>query len=317
MKPFIPYSLLAAAALCGVALGQSATTTPVGYITIPIGGNSSGSALGASTFIGSSLVNSADFAGAAVSSPSGGKVITFSGGVPADLDGASQLEITSGSQAGWWTTITASTATTITVADDFPSGLDADVKVAVRKFTTVKDLLGDNAAGLDEADEVLLLDPVEQTISTLVYFDGWFNFVTEEPADGEIIYPGGGIVVVRKGPTSLSLVQTGEVKTTPTQVDVYPGVNWLAQPNPTGGTFASMQFATQILESDFLQVVNPDAGSGQSIDSFVAFDGVMFDFVTEEDASTKVLDAGSGYLIVRSSGGAQSVITIPAQVVGN
>jgi len=36
MKQKITYSILAAAAACGMALGQTAYTTPVGYITIPI-----------------------------------------------------------------------------------------------------------------------------------------------------------------------------------------------------------------------------------------------------------------------------------------
>jgi hypothetical protein len=315
MKPFIPYSLLAAAAACGFAFGQTATTTPVGYITIPIGGNASASPEGSSTYIGASLVNPAVFSGAATVSPSGGTVITVASGMPTDLGPADMLEITDGAQEGWWTTVVSSTATTVTVADNFPAGLAANVKFTVREFTTVSDFLGANSLGLGATDEVQMLDPEAQLISTLVYAEGWFNFVTEEAADNYIIYPGSGILIVRRGESDLSLVATGEVKTTDTQVDVFPGSNWLAQPNPTGGTFASMNFAAQIAPTDFLQLVRKDTGTGQTIDNFVAAEGAMFNFVTEEPADSEMIAGGGGYLIARGAA-AQSTIVIPAQVIG-
>jgi hypothetical protein len=106
----------------------------------------------------------------------------------------------------------------------------------------------------------------------------------------------------------------GEVKLTKTQVDIFPAFNWLGQPNPTGGTLGSMLFGTQILGTDKLDIFLLDVGAGQGVDRFIAFDGVMYNEVTEEDASAVEIVPGGGYQIVRGEGGA-SVITIPAQVV--
>jgi hypothetical protein len=314
----ITYSLiLAALAATGSAIAQdTAYTTPVGYLTTTIGGNVSGGSAGASTFVASTLQAPAVFSGEATASPSGTKVISFAAAVPADLDGSYQLVITNGAQEGWYTTISSSNATSITVSDDFPGGLSANVKVEVRKFATIQSLLGDNTAGLAPEDEVQLLDPSAQLISTVVYADGWFNFVTEEPAEDYIIYPGTSVQIIRKGATPLSLVQSGEVKLTKTQVDIFPGDNWLGQSLATGGTLGGMQFASQIAGTDFLQIVRADGGVGQSIDNYVASDGVMYNFVTEEDATLELLTEGAGYLISRSAGPA-STISIPAQTVSN
>lgn len=320
MKTKLTYSLLAAFAACGMAFAaETAYTTPVGYITTPISGNVTGNSAGASTFIANTLQTSAVFAGAATASPSGTLEINFAGGVPPNLDSSYQLVITQGSQEGWYTTVLGSpSATKITVADAFPAGLPADVKVQVRKYATIQSLLGSNSLGLGASDEVQLLDAstTPQMISTIVYAGGWFNFVTEEPAENYIIYPGTSVQIVRRGATPLSLVQSGEVKTTKTQVDVYAGDNWLGQTLATGGTLGGMQFATQIASTDFLQIVRPDTGAGQSIDNYVASGGVMYNFVTEEDATSEPIAEGAGYLISRSSGPA-TVVTIPAQVISN
>lgn len=311
------YSLILAAASCGLALGaETAYTTPVGYITTPVSGNVSGASSGASTFVSSGLLAPTFYAGASSSSPSGSPTVVLPTGVPLGLDGTYMLEIADGPQQGWFSTVVSSTATSITVLDNFPASLAANVKVTVRKFATIQSTLGANSLGLDATDEVQLLDASGPVLTTVVYSGGWFNFVTEEPADNYIIYPGTAIQIIRRGATALSLVQSGEVKTTATQVDVYAGDNWLGQPLATGGTLGPMQFATQIEATDFLQIVRPDVGAGQSIDSYVASGGTMFNFVTEADSTTEPIESGAGYSISRPVGGA-TIVTIPPQVISN
>jgi hypothetical protein len=335
MKPYL-FSIIAAAAACGLAQAQTAYTTPVGYITATINGNTSSSSAGAATYVSASLVRPADFAGATSIAPSG-TTFTFSGGVPTGLDGTSMLEITSGTNEGWWTTISGSSATSITVTDTVPGGLSANTTIVVRKFNTVSSLFGANSPGLTAFDGVTtafdniqILDPITQASKTIVYVtgvapDGWYDFVSSNPADDEIIYPGTAVRVVHLGTTDLDLVSTGEVKITKTQVDVYPNENWLGQPLAAGGTLGSMEFKNQIVkfdgvaENDFLEIVRPDPGTGQPADLYVAlipdFGDVMANFVTTADATSEPIAEGVGYNLKRSPAGSASVITFPAQTI--
>ena len=193
----------------------------------------------------------------ASASPSGGTTVTFAAGVPLGLDGKYMVEISNGAQEGWWTTVVSSTATSITVSDTFPASLAADVQITVKKFSTVKSLLGLNTPGLTafdggatQADEVQFWNPITQTVKVVVYLpeaisgspDMWLDFGGGVSADDFPIYPGTSIRVIRFAAGGLSLVSSGTVKTTKTQVDILPTENWLAQPLATGGTLGSMQF---------------------------------------------------------------------------
>lgn len=323
MKPIIPFALLGA--LFAVGAAQAASTDPVGYITTTINANVSGSSAGSATFISPSLVAPISFAAASSASPSGGNTITFASGVPTDLDGSSMLEITSGANEGWWTTIVSSTTTSITVADAFPAGLPTNTTVSVRKFNTIDSIFGaDNSAGLtpaggaELADEIQVLDPVTQAATAYIYVaGGWTNVVTEEPGGSTIIYPGTSVLVVHHANTALSLVTAGTVKTTKTQVDVYPSDNWLGQPNPTGGTLGSLTLATQILSEDNVLLTRTDPGTGQPTDTFVAVAGNMYNAVTEENADNEPVVEGSGYVLRRLPTDAASIVTIPAQVIAD
>lgn len=317
MKP-LSYSLIAAAIACGFAAAQTtAYTTPVGYVTSYIGPNASNNTAGSATFIAPSLVMPTVYAGAATVAPSG-KTVTLSEGVPVGLDATSMLEISDGVHEGWWSAVTVSTGTTITLNDDLPAGLAAGVKVSVRKFTTIQDVFGANTPGLTAlVDEIQTIpDPavIPQETKSIVWADGWID-AFEEPSGGDPIYPGTAVKVIRYGLSTepLSVIVTGEVKMTKTQVDVFPQYNWLGQPNPTGGTLGSMAFGTQVLPTDILELFQTDAGAGQVSDAYVKFGNIMID-AFEEDASAVMIPEGGGYSIYRGSGAA-SVLTIPAQVV--
>lgn len=336
MKPFIPYSLLAAAALCGVAFGQSATTTPVGYITINIAG--SGTADSADTYISPTLIQPTEFAGISNVSPSGGDLISFaSTSVPTGLDQTYVLEITSGAFEGWWSTVLSSTASSIQVNDSFPSGLPAGVTVSVRKHNTLGSFLGANAPGLitfdgvNDNDEVQVLDPVDQVVKTFAYVSAedlgapegaWFDLTQSEVANDFVIEPGSAVKVKRVGDANLSFVMSGEVKTTKTQVDLFTSFNWVGTLLATGQTLDGMTLNSQLIQFDGvsanydeLQILR----STQIVEPFAAIDdgsggATMFNLATSEVAGDEPFPEGTGVVILRT-GNPASTITIPGTVV--
>jgi len=329
----IQYSLMLAAAACGFANAQTtAYTTPVGYITNTV-------AASGDTYLSPTLVQPLTFSGVSSGAPTL-KTITFAGSVPTNLDGTSLIEITSGASEGWWSTIVSSTATTIVVSDNFPSGIGSAVNVAVRKHNTVKTYLGANAAGLTDYDgiatdydEVQVLNPLDGSVKGFAYVTAanlgaaegaWLDLSTSDVADGTVIEPGYSVKIKRAKSTSLSVVATGTVKTTKTQVDLYPNYNWVGTQIASGKTFDAMNFNTQLVSYDGvspnydeLQIVNAD----QTTTAYAAADGgnglTMYNLATgNEDGSTTVFNAGSGAILKRM-GSAASTITIPGTSVSN
>lgn len=317
MKPIIPFALLGAFFAVGAA--KAASTTPVGYITVPIEGNTSASASGAYTLVAASLVKPVTFAGATSSAPSGSSFV-FASGVPTDLDGTYLLEIASGPNEGWWTTVVSSTATGITVADAVPAGLLSGTQVSVRKFSTVADVFGANSLGLTTGDQadfdfIEILNPVDQSTKAVIYFGGWLDLASEAPADSEIIYPGSAVRIVRMRSTPLSLVISGEVKTTKTQVDLFESETWVGQNSAIGASFGELGLGSTILSTDEVVLYGADGGSGQAAVSYVAFGGEMLDLGSEAPSNGVVVGEGSGFLLKRPAG-SPSTITFPAQPIG-
>jgi hypothetical protein len=337
MKTSISYSLIAAAMACGLANAQTtAYTDPVGYITSSIAG--SGGAPSADSYISSSLVQPSTYAGASTNNPSGSATVNFSSGVPTTLDGTYVLEISSGAQAGWWSTVVSSSATSVTVTDALPSGLAIGTSVVVRKHNTLSTFLGANSAGLipfdgeNPSDEVQILNPASQVVTTCAYVsfaisglpDGWFDLGLSASADNYIIEPGASIKIKRVGALALSLVSSGSVKVSNTQVDVYPGFNWIGTQLGAGGTFDYMNLASQLIPFDgastnsdelqFLsaaQVVTPYA----SLDPSFGLGVVMGNLATSEAAGDTVFAQGTGAVLKRDATTPPGVITIPGTTV--
>lgn len=114
MKTYIPYSLLAAAAACGMALGQTAYTTPVGYVTLDI------PALADST-VTPPLSRSAVFSGVSAS-VSGNQITVAATGAAdsawinaGDLNSKCYVLVKTGALAGLRFPVTANSATTVSV----------------------------------------------------------------------------------------------------------------------------------------------------------------------------------------------------------
>lgn len=334
MKPYT-YSLLAAALACGLANAETAYTTPVGYIT-----SSVAAATGpfADTYISPSLVQATEYAGASTSDPSGSATISLPSGVPTTFDGKYVLEISSGAQEGWWSTVVSSTDTSVTVNDALPTGLATGTTITVRKHNTLKSFLGANSLGLipfdgvNPSDEVQLLNPATQLVTPVAYVptaltglpDGWFDLGASAPADDYIIEPGAAINVKRVGATALTLVSSGTVKTTKTQIDIYPSYNWLGTQLASGGTLDYMNFAAQLIPFDgvvtnydelqFLdpaQLVTPYA----SLDPSFGLGVVMGNLATSAPAGDTIFKEGTGATLKRDATTSASVLTIPGTQV--
>ena len=149
MNPLIPYTLLAAAAACGLAFGQ-AYTTPVGYVTIDCPANSD-------TIVGLPLRIPAVSAAALSANPEvAGSTATLTFGSAAFTAGAfantHYVKFVDGPAAGKWFTATANTATTITV--DLNGASLAAVsgnRAEVIKFWTLSELFNPAQSTTDPA----------------------------------------------------------------------------------------------------------------------------------------------------------------------
>lgn len=336
----LTYSLILAAASCGVAFGAAtAYTTPVGYITSSIAG--AGANPSADSYISASLVEATVYAGATNAAPSA-KTITFDGtSVPATLNGTYVLEITSGAQEGWWSTVTSSTTSSITVNDNFPSGLATGLTISVRKHSTLKTYLGANAPGLlpfngvDANDEVQILKAAvaeavpfgfitaADTGDPVTYPNGaWYNLGTSTIDDDYVIEPGSAIKIKRVGATALTFVSSGTVKTTKTQVDLFANYNWVGTQIANGSTLDGMQFNSQLVQFDGVSTTYDELSyvkPNQDVVPFAAIDNgaggtTMYNLGLSVEAGTEPFPEGTGVILNRI-GSAPSVITIPGTVV--
>jgi len=328
-------TFLAALAASGLVSAAPAYTTPVGYITHTIAGNSGNSS---DTYLSPTLVQPTIYAAASTATPTT-NTVSLPTGVPTGLDSTYVLEITSGTSEGWWSTITSSTATSVVVNDTFPTGLTGNITVSIRKHNTVKTFLGANAPGLTPfngvtaSDEVQLLNPATQAVTTIAYVpkalsgaseDGWYNLANSSLADNYIVEPGTAVKIKHRNSSTLTFVSSGVVKTTKTQVDVFTDTNWIGTTFAVGNTLNGMALNTQLVTFngqsqiyDELQYVN----ANQSVTPYAALNPslglgqTMGNLATSQDAGAVVFPEGSGAVLKRK-GSANSIITFAGTTVG-
>lgn len=305
MKPIIPFALLGALLAIGA---NAATTDPVGYITHTVFGT--GVSSEALTITGPALVQPDEYVGTTAADPSGLTTLTFASGVPTTFNTGDLLEITSGAEAGWWSTIMSSTDTTVVVNDAVPA-VGGNVEVAVRAHNTVLGFLGDNNPGISSpaspgavpgADKVQFLNP-SQSLTSLIFLEdavgnsvdsmgsGWFTtgFVR---SDDKVILPGTAVMFrVFSSATNLTFTSTGSVKLTPTDVDVYvgpgatEGLTFIAQTDAVGATLGETGFVDGFVKAsaptdpfDRLQFLGePDGGGLQALVSYGAANAGVID----------------------------------------
>ena len=228
------------------AHAQTAVTDPVGYVTSTVAASSG--AVRGETLYGATLFNKVEFSG--VVATVAGTTLNFTG-TPFTAGAFGPrffIEVTNGAGEGVNTDIVSNTANSIVTLDDISGFITAGTStVKIRAHQTVSTVFGAaNSVGLlagaslDDADQIVLLDPVTQLpkvifFSTDEFSPGWVD-ATLNPAADEIIAPGQGVIIKRKAATNLSIVQVGHVKLGKTVVPVEKGENIIAVPLATGVT---------------------------------------------------------------------------------
>ncbi len=242
-------------ALSGTALAQTATTDPVGFITLNVTAGSVAHPV--LSLDGLGLTPPVDFQGTADSV--GTKTLTINSapfvanrynataGVP--IVPVYSIEMTSGAGAGVILDIASNTATTITTVQTLPSGAGS---FKVRPHWTINSIFGaTNSAGLGggllaSADQILIqngngydfyyyqVDPDGSNGGT-----GWRStndsFTDAGPT---VILPEEGLFIKCKQAAGAKIVLTGAVKTLQTSVPVMPGNNILGNICATPMTLA-------------------------------------------------------------------------------
>ena len=335
--------LLAAMAPASIFAQTTAKTVPVGYISHSLAGNTTSNPFGADTYIYPTLIEGAAFAGVTTNDPSGTNALSFASGVPTGLVGTHVIEISTGSSEGWWSEVTATTATSITTADNLPTGLGVGAKITLRKLPTLRSFFANLPTGLsivdgvnaDAPDELQRFNPLTQTASAAVYAttaagvaaDGWYDIVTLTDVSDQPIYPGEGLKFKRYRTSGITLVSEGEVKITKTQVDIQPQYNWIGQTLAVGGTLGGMDFYNAFNKEDGDSGTAPEAdvletlSAAQSANIYSAVDpslglgNILVDMVSLNDASNILLNEGTGFIIKRDATAPASTMTVPAQAV--
>lgn len=327
MKTYLPHSLiLAAIAASGMAFGQTAYTTPVGYTTLA---NNSGF-----NFIGVQLQRTAIAAGT-LDSATSNSVTDNQLNLGALITGGATyiLEIQDGSGIIQEIT-TAGPGTSIITAANLTS-LTYPVSYQLRPASTLASVFGSAAIGhkLDigaggsaGADQVWFWNGSGYTKYYFDEFGGpgfdtetWVNVDTAAVVNGStvnMIYADGFILTSAAGK---DVVVSGEVKKGPTELNLVTGFNFVGAVAPVGATLntAFGSTAAQVNASN----LNIGAGGAGGADQvwiyngagftklyFDEFGGPGFDTETWVNVDTAALVAAStvlpaGYIITAATPG--------------
>jgi hypothetical protein len=247
MKTYIPYSLILVAASAGMAFGaETAYTTPVGYVTVPLPGKATAGAANRLQIASEQLLppNSTEFAGVAESFS--GNVLTDAQGTwaagsfvnatpPAGFPAYSHLvQITSGPLLGTFSWITGSSANTITTFDNI-SAAGPNASYRIVKAFTIATLLGavppatvlGGGTSAAAADNFQIYNSFANTYTTFYYKNGgavggtgWRTSASNSlDVSSVAIHPtDSGLVFTRKQVGDGSLVIAGDVKVGATDV---------------------------------------------------------------------------------------------------
>ena len=238
----------AAALIAGSGLASAqttATTDPVGFVTMDVAGGSNTSPK--LTFKALGLTRPVEYQGSAEAAAAGTNTVidneaTSGYGITPSASTPYYLEITSGTGAGTTYDISGISGSTITLAQNLAVGVVSPVTFKIRKHWTISDVFGaNNTAGLTSGDDSSVSDQVllytggsysgyyYQTAPTGAGGTGWRK-VTDVFADAgkTIIYPDDGVLLRRIQSGNLSVVLTGAVKTGQTSVPISAGMNVLS-----------------------------------------------------------------------------------------
>ena len=209
--------------------------------------------------------------------------------------------------------VSTNTSNSITVSG-LPSALNGQqVAIAVRAHITLGEVAA-ASSGLSDLSSAITLYGPSNSISSYYYDSGGVvagDFST--PCNGIPVYPCSGVVVNNQ--SNATVLYSGEVKSTPTVVPIFAGVNILAPLNPQGGeNITTLGLAPALAPySDTLSIVADDGG--MAVSSFYSDGTNLLDgnYAPLASSNAPSLSAGNGFLINATSSGTWTNTT----VVGN
>ncbi|MEO7099320.1 MAG: hypothetical protein ABI162_08155 [Luteolibacter sp.] len=330
MKTYIPYSLLAALAACGMASGAStAYTTPVGYVT---------ESILASQYNVVGLTLQSPVARAGTIDVVSGTVLTDNGASFGTLAaGTYVLEINSGALVGAIQEITTFSGDTITTPQDLSATLVAGTTYSLRPAATFNSVFGAaNSAGLLAGSATtadIIWVPSGSGFSKYYYTNaappfvtaGWKNTSTGNTDQGNapIVYTD-GIMIQRRAATNLSLVISGEVKVTKTMLTVDQSYTYVGGVYPAGSTLGNSGLKDFVLKGsittgDVLWVPNGTGGSNKYYYTLAAPPFVSEGWKRSDTGNTDQSNAPitSGYFIQRRAPSAYNALITPPTSYAN
>ena len=320
MKTYIPYSLLLAAAASGLALGQTAYTTPVGYVSLSIG-SVPGTAVPANSDASISLPldRSVEFSGV-VSSVTGNQ-ITIAGSPNLGnyaVAGVPHLaKLSSGVKSGLQGLITVNTANSVTISvptGDSLAGVLAGNKISIIKAWTPLALFGATppAAGTQILGYSGLNPGINLGIDITYEYDGtnWVDVNSFDNADNAVLYQGESLTIRNSAPTAIaSLIISGTVTVANSRIVISNLSAGVGQDNAitymgtvpetlnNSGISAIATAGDQILAID-----NTTLGINKGISTTIEFDGSAWIDVNSfnDVTATFAMQPGVGYFYRRS-----------------
>jgi hypothetical protein len=313
MKSYIPYSLLAAAAACGMAFGaETAYTTPVGYSTTTIKQGFNLTALTLQT----PVVVAGSFTAVSGSDLTDTKVADFAAVLTSGRTFI--LEITSGTGIGVTQPFVTRLGSTITTPA--PVGAAVGDNYKIRIAPTLEEVFGTTTSILAKNNNGSLADNVYVPNGT-----GGFNrYFLNNSNVWRLVTPAGaapnvpliyldGIFIERKATGTVDFVNSGEVKKGITKSIVRQGFNQLGANYPAGTTLQNFGFETSVLKSNNGSLADniyiPD-GLGGYIRYFLNASNV-WRIVTPAGAAPADVPLTSGFLYERKTAGTISVVFTP------
>lgn len=291
----------------------TATTDPVGFITLNVAGNG-GSGKAVLSFRSLGMTRAIEYQGSAETVGTNTLVdneATWTDNQFNGANGAFFLEITSGPRAGTTYDIQSTTAATktITLAQNLGSGITAPVSFKVRKHWTLAGVFGANNEGglaggtLTTADQVRVQNGTGYNI---YYYQtsgdggiGWRK--TDAPAvdaSATIFYPEDGLIIQRNQAAAANVVLLGSVKMGQTSVPVVPGNNLI------GNVYA----ANMTLADSGLYTGDPATGlaggTNTSADQLLVWTGSGYEAYYYQTAGI----GGTGWRRAGSAGDASSAV---------
>ena len=283
----------------------TATTDPVGFVTLTISGNG-GSGQPAYTFGSLGVLNAVAFQSVTTSVGGDTTIVdanatwtdnlynsTIAGAPPTNF-----VEIVSGPGAGTTYDILGTTASTktLTLGSPLLSGITSGASYRIRPHWTIASVFGaTNQGGLQggsaaNADQIQLfrnggyVGYFYQTTGRNVLLNAWVSASDlNTDAGNTVIYPDDGIVIARNQSANVSVVLSGAVKTGQTSIPVLTGYTLLGNVYAAGVTLSGSGLYTANATTGLAP------GSAASADQVIFWNGTGFVSYFYQTAGRNVL----------------------------